>query len=112
MERRPENVAALPNRGAGMNKFTAIGRHVIDDAGNTYATDTWHPMPVPPGIEQETGQFVKGGRGGDTGQFWLVRSPIPPLPEPPKTRKNYLRRQGAIPAFVDRFPYVRDVGAL
>lgn len=61
-----------------MNKFTPFGGQVIDSAGNTYATDTWHPTPVPNGITENI----------LNGNFWLVRSPIPPLPEPIKTQKE------------------------
>lgn len=70
-----------------MNKFTDLGRHVIDAAENIYTTDTWHRMPVPPGIEQDLPGFVKSGRGGED-QFWLVRAPLPPVPDMPKTQEH------------------------
>lgn len=61
-----------------MNKFTADVRRVWDANIGGWTTDTWYPLPCPKGIVAD---ILHDG-------YWLVRSPLPPLPEPPKTQEK------------------------
>lgn len=54
-----------------MNIFSDDGSQVKDSTGKLWATETWHPLPVPTGLLYDD----MAGKG-----FWMVRKPLPPVP--------------------------------
>jgi hypothetical protein len=66
-----------------VNRYSQDGLLVFDTARSGWACNRWYPLPIPDGIQADActdGQHVLPTWRKDS-THWLVRSPIPPLPE-------------------------------
>lgn len=64
-----------------MNRFTPDNQSVLDATDNPWPVNTWHPIPIPEGIEISA-TYPRSLAAG----FWLVQTPLPPVPALTKTQ--------------------------